>query len=44
MSYRHFDIGHHGQGLLFGSNLKPCSLETVKMFYEDAHATGFKLI
>ena len=42
MSYRHFDIGHHRKVLLFGSNLKQYSVETVKIFYENAHATGFK--
>jgi transaldolase len=29
---------------LFGKDLKQYSLETVKMFYEDARAAGFKLV
>ncbi len=29
---------------LFGKDLRQYSLETVKMFYEDAHAAGFKLV
>lgn len=29
---------------LFGKNLKQYSLETVKMFHEDARAAGFKLV
>jgi len=29
---------------LFGKDLRQYSLETVKMFYDDAHAAGFKLV
>ena len=29
---------------LFGKDLRQYSLETVKMFYQDAHAAGFKLV
>lgn len=29
---------------LLGKNLKHYSLETVKMFHEDARAAGFKLV
>jgi transaldolase len=29
---------------LLGKNLRQYSLETVKMFYDDAHAAGYKLV
>jgi len=33
-----------GKVHLFGKDLRQYSLETVKMFYDDAHAAGFKLV
>ena len=44
LPHHHRNAGYYCEVALLGKDLGQYSLETVKMFYDDARAAGFKLV